>query len=75
MTTQPPLSNATNPLSHGGRVGGACPLYRDPGEGLGVRGKAVEMMKLTKRQIKVTMFAAGAGKLGSLKNEKLVEKQ
>ncbi|MBK9927007.1 MAG: type 2 isopentenyl-diphosphate Delta-isomerase [Anaerolineales bacterium] len=34
--------------------------------------KAVEMMKLTKRQIEVTMFAAGVEKLESLKNEKLV---
>jgi len=33
--------------------------------------KAVEMMKLTKRQIEVTMFAAGADKLESLKVGKL----
>lgn len=37
-------------------------------------GKAVEMMKLTKRQIDVTMFATGVGTLESLKNGKL-EKQ
>ncbi len=34
--------------------------------------KAVEMMKLTKRQIQVTMFAAGVGSLEGLKAEKLV---
>ena len=33
--------------------------------------KAVEMMKLTKRQIEVTMFACGAGTLNELRNEKL----
>jgi isopentenyl diphosphate isomerase/L-lactate dehydrogenase-like FMN-dependent dehydrogenase len=44
------------------------------GEGLGVRSteQAVEMMKLTKRQIEITMFAAGAGKLEDLKDGKLV---
>lgn|GEM_PF-3096123 len=36
--------------------------------------KAVEMMKLTKRQIDVTIFAAGVGKLDGLKVGKL-EKQ
>ncbi len=35
--------------------------------------KAVEMMKLTKRQIEVTMFAAGVEKLEGLKVGKLVE--
>ena len=35
--------------------------------------KAVEVIKLTKRQIQVTMFAAGAGTLESLKTGKLVE--
>ena len=34
--------------------------------------KAVEMMKLTKRQIEVTMFAAGAKVLEELKKDKLV---
>ena len=34
----------------------------------------VEMMKLTKRQIEVTMFAAGVGTLEGLKVEKLVER-
>jgi isopentenyl-diphosphate delta-isomerase len=34
--------------------------------------KAVEMMKLTKRQIEVTMFAAGAGTLEDLKENKLL---
>ena len=72
MSTHPPLSNATD-----------SPL--PVGEGLGVRSmavqflkaaaisteKAVEMMKLTKRQIEVTMFAAGAGKLEGLKDGKL----
>ncbi len=52
------------------------------GEGLGVRSisgqflkaaavsteKAVEMMKLTKRQIEVTMFAVGAEELENLKD-------
>lgn len=35
--------------------------------------KAVELMKLTKRQIEVTMFACGAEKLESLKVGKLIE--
>lgn len=35
--------------------------------------KAVEMMKLTKRQIEVTMFAAGVGTLEGLKVGKLVQ--
>jgi isopentenyl-diphosphate Delta-isomerase len=35
--------------------------------------KAIEMMKLTKRQIQVTMFAAGVGTLEGLKVGKLVE--
>jgi hypothetical protein len=41
------------------------PLYL--GEGLGVRSteKAVEMMKLTKRQIEITMFAAGVEELNA----------
>ncbi len=37
--------------------------------------KAVEMMKLTKTQIQVTMFAAGIGTLEGLKVGRLVEKQ
>jgi isopentenyl-diphosphate delta-isomerase len=37
--------------------------------------KAVEMMKLTKRQIEVTMFAAGVEKLEGLKVGKLVEQK
>jgi len=36
--------------------------------------KVVEMMKLTQRQIEVTMFATGAGALEELKNGKLMEK-
>jgi len=36
--------------------------------------KAIEMMKLTKRQIEVTMFNVGAGELEGLKVGKLVEK-
>ena len=35
--------------------------------------KAVEMMKLTKRQIEVTMFACGAGSLNDLRQGKLQE--
>ncbi|MDP2778186.1 MAG: type 2 isopentenyl-diphosphate Delta-isomerase, partial [Anaerolineales bacterium] len=35
--------------------------------------KAVELMKLTKRQIEVTMFACGAGRIGELEIGKLVE--
>lgn len=35
--------------------------------------KAIEMMKLTKRQIEVTMFSSGAGTLEGLKVGKLVE--
>jgi isopentenyl diphosphate isomerase/L-lactate dehydrogenase-like FMN-dependent dehydrogenase len=34
--------------------------------------KAVEMMKLTKRQIEVTMFAAGVGTLDELRKDRLV---
>ena len=34
--------------------------------------QAVAMMKLTKRQIEVTMFAAGVGTLEGLKDGKLV---
>lgn len=34
--------------------------------------KAVEMMKLTKRQIEVTMFTCGAARIGELRNGKLV---
>jgi isopentenyl diphosphate isomerase/L-lactate dehydrogenase-like FMN-dependent dehydrogenase len=34
----------------------------------------VEMMKLTKRQIEVTMFGCGAGSLESLKVGKLTER-
>ena len=34
---------------------------------------AVEMMKLTKRQIEVTMFACGAGSLEELRNDKMNE--
>ncbi len=36
--------------------------------------KAVEMMKLTKRQIEVTMFASGAGSLHELMQGKLIAK-
>ncbi|MBI3163586.1 MAG: type 2 isopentenyl-diphosphate Delta-isomerase [Chloroflexi bacterium] len=35
--------------------------------------KAVEMMKLTKRQIEVTMFACGAERIGELENRRLVK--
>jgi isopentenyl-diphosphate delta-isomerase len=37
--------------------------------------KAVEMMKLTKRQIEVTMFAAGTGTLEGSKVGKLIKLQ
>ncbi|HQX16300.1 MAG TPA: hypothetical protein PLA27_07735 [Anaerolineales bacterium] len=37
--------------------------------------KAVEMMKLMKRQVEVTMFAAGFGTLEGLKLGRLAEKQ
>ena len=37
--------------------------------------KAIEIVKLTKRQIHVTMFAAGIETLESLKTGKLTEKQ
>jgi isopentenyl diphosphate isomerase/L-lactate dehydrogenase-like FMN-dependent dehydrogenase len=33
---------------------------------------AMEMIELTKRQLKVTMFAVGAGGLEALKSQKLV---
>lgn len=36
--------------------------------------KAIEMMKLTKRQIEVTMFASGAGTLDELRQGKLQER-
>ena len=36
--------------------------------------KAVEMMKLTKKQIEVTMFATAVAKMEGLKLEKLVYK-
>ena len=36
--------------------------------------KAVEMMKLTQRQIEVTMFACGAKELEELEDQKLIEK-
>jgi hypothetical protein len=50
MCLLPPFSKATNP-----------PLPQR--EGLGVRSteKAVEMMKLMKRQVKESMFSAGVG--------------
>ena len=35
--------------------------------------KAVEIMKLTKRQIEVAMFACGAAKIGELGMKKLAE--
>jgi isopentenyl-diphosphate delta-isomerase len=35
----------------------------------------VQMLKLTKRQIEVTMFACGAKEIGELESGKLVEKQ
>jgi isopentenyl-diphosphate delta-isomerase len=35
--------------------------------------KTIEMMKLTKRQIEVTMFSAGVGNLERLKVEKFIE--
>ena len=35
--------------------------------------KAVEMMKLTKRQIEVTMFACGAERIRELENSKLAK--
>jgi hypothetical protein len=74
MTAHPPISKATD-----------SPL--PSGEGLGVRSfqflkaaavsteKAVEMMKLMKRQVEVTMFAAGFGTLEGLKLGRLAEKQ
>ncbi len=68
MTTKILISKATNPPSR------STPVGLRSREGLGVRSteKAVEMMKLTKRQIEVTMFAAGAGTLESLQAGKLV---
>jgi isopentenyl diphosphate isomerase/L-lactate dehydrogenase-like FMN-dependent dehydrogenase len=36
--------------------------------------QAVEMMKLTKRQIEVTMFATGVARLEGLRADKLMEK-
>jgi len=63
MSTRPPLSNATD-----------SPLLS--GEGLGRRVELVETVRsMTKRQIEVTMFAAGVGTLEGLKVGKLVEKK
>ncbi len=61
MATQLLISSATNPLSQRERAR--------------VRStkKAVDMMKLTKRQIEVTMFAAGVGTLDGLKVGKLIK--
>jgi isopentenyl diphosphate isomerase/L-lactate dehydrogenase-like FMN-dependent dehydrogenase len=35
--------------------------------------KAIEMMRLTKRQLEVTMFAAGAKELRELESGKLID--
>jgi isopentenyl diphosphate isomerase/L-lactate dehydrogenase-like FMN-dependent dehydrogenase len=37
--------------------------------------QAIEMMKLTKRQIEVTMFATGAGRLHDFKAGRLIKQQ
>jgi isopentenyl-diphosphate delta-isomerase len=37
--------------------------------------KAVEIIKLSKRQIEVTMFACGAKEIGELENGRLVKRQ
>jgi len=37
--------------------------------------KTVEMIKLTKRQIEVTMFAAGAGTLNDLNEQSIVRRK
>jgi len=72
MTTDPPLSNATDsplPFALSG-----VPAKSKRGEGLGRRAEPVEAVRSkTKRQIEVTMFAAGVGTLESLKVGKLVE--
>ena len=73
MTTDPPLSNATDsplPFALSG-----VPAKSKRGEGLGRRVEPVETMRsMTKRQIEVTTFVAGVGTLEDLKVGKLVEK-
>jgi len=72
MTTDPPLSNATDsplPFALSG-----VPAKSKLGEGLGRRVEPVETMRsMMKRQIEVTLFAAGFGTLEGLKNGKLIE--
>lgn len=66
MTTHHPISNATSPLALRERAG-----VRGAKAAAVSTEKAAEMMKLTKRQIEVTMFAAGVGTLEGLKAGKL----
>jgi hypothetical protein len=60
MKAHPAFSNATSPLS--------CFWERVR---VRVREKAVEVMKLTKRQIEVTMFATGVGVLEGFQDGRL----
>ena len=69
-TTHPLNSKATDsPLPAGEGLGRRV----EPVEMVRSTEKAAEMMKLTKRQIEVTMFAAGVGTLKGLKIGMLVE--
>jgi hypothetical protein len=81
MTTKLPIPNATDSSSRN------TPFGLSLGEGPEVRSmawqflkaaavsteRAVEMMKLTKRQIEVTMFAAGISTLRELDRDKLAK--
>ena len=67
MPTHPLISNATNPLSLRERA-----RRRADGSSFAHRVEAARS-NLTKRQIEVTMFAAGVGTLKGLKVGKLVE--
>ena len=67
MTTKLLMSNATSPLSRSWERA----RVREKAAAISTD-KAVEMMKLTKRQIEVTMFATGVGTLERLKVGRLV---
>ena len=62
------LSNATNPLSRWQRSRSISEAILRTPKANRVRSteQAVEMMKLTKKQIEVTMFAAGVGEVKDL---------
>jgi len=62
--THPLISKATSPLREAPHWGSLRERARVRAKAAAVSTeKAVEMMKLTKRQIEVTMFSSGVGKL------------